>query len=88
MCISGGGIDVGRAGMRLCGREIPLGSRILAVCPTFDRLTGSRLRPKAAEQGAGNPDNVEELLLRKTDYSYPKPIPRRRNYRLLKNNGD
>ncbi len=110
---------------RLRGREIPLGSRILALCRTFDLLTGTPLRPgsevleaataeleqqsgsrldpelvkvllanldsiiaQAAEQGAGDPDSVEELLLRKTDYPYPKPIARRRNYRLLKNNGD
>ncbi len=110
---------------RLRGREIPLGSRILAVCRVFDMLTGSHLRPasvdldnaaaeleqlsgnmldpelvkvllanleiivsQAAEQGAGDPDTVEELLLRKTDYPYPKPIARRRNYRLLKNNGE
>ncbi len=110
---------------RLRGREIPLGSRILALCRTFDLLTGSHLRPsaellesaateleqlsgsvldpelvrvllsnldsitaQAAEQGAGDPDSVEELLLRKTDYPYPKPIARRRNYRLLKNNGE
>jgi two-component system cell cycle response regulator len=110
---------------RLHGREIPLGSRILALCRTFDLLTGSHLRPEsevleaaadklehlsgnqldpelvkillanldsiaghAAEQGAGDPDSVEELLLRKTDYPYPKPIARRRNYRLLKNNGE
>lgn len=110
---------------RLRGREIPLGSRILAICRIFDALTGSRLRPggnqleeaateleqlagsmldpelvkvllsnletiaaQAAEQGAGDPDSVEELLLRKTDYPYPKPITRRRNYRLLKNRGE
>jgi diguanylate cyclase (GGDEF)-like protein len=110
---------------RLRGRDIPLGSRIIAVCRVLDLLTGSRLRPaaadlynaaaeleqlsgnvldpelvkmllanleiivsQAAEQGAGDPDSVEELLLRKTDYPYPKPIARRRNYRLLKNNVD
>jgi len=109
----------------LAGREIPLGSRIIAICTTLDTLTGSRLRPdtnrmervageleqmagtrldpdlvklllanleavmsRTAEQGAGDPDSVEELMLRKTDYPYPKPISRRRNYRLLKNNGE
>jgi len=110
---------------QLGGREIPLGSRILAVARTFDQLVGPGLRPsaeklaaaaeplrqlagtvldpelvkvllnnieavahQATEQGAGDPDSVEELLLRKTDYPYPKPIARRRNYRLLKNKGE
>lgn len=109
----------------LTGREIPLGSRILALSRNLDALTGSKLRPegdrmervaaeleqmagsrldadlvklllanldavitRTAEQGAGDPDSVEELMLRKTDYPYPKPISRRRNYRLLKNNGE
>jgi len=81
----------------------PDAEQLEAAAQTLEEQAGSRLDPElvkvllnnleavvaqAAEQGAGDPDSVEELLLRKTDYPYPKPIARRRNYRLLKNNGE